>query len=374
MTGASAPIRVLIVDDSAVIRGALGRIIDAEADLTVATTAPNGRMALDALKHTPVDVVLLDVEMPEMDGITALPRILDGYPNTRVIMASSLTQNGAEVTLQALALGAADYITKPAARSGSSALAAMQADIVAKVRAIGRGARGRAARFTPGATVSRTPGTLSTAPMPSTTPPAALLASRGGAFSPRVVAIASSTGGPNALAEVLGSLPRDFPLPILITQHMPAVFTGLLAQRLERDTHRPCSEAVDGASILPGHTYVAPGGFHMIVRTEEARPYVQLTLTEPENFCRPSADPMFRSVAAVYGASTLAVVLTGMGDDGMRGARAITERGGRVLVQDEATSVVWGMPGAVANAGLASAILPLSRIGEAVQASCGVLV
>lgn len=369
MTPGAAPIRVLIVDDSAVIRGALGRIIDAEPDMKVVTTAPNGRMALDALKHTAVDVVLLDVEMPEMDGITALPRILSGYPDTRVIMASSITQSGAEVTLQALALGAADYITKPAARSGSSTLATMQAEIVAKVRAIGRAVRGRGLRATPAGSTKQSPGNIAGT---AYTPPSALLASKSGNAVPRVVAIASSTGGPNALAEVLSGLPRDFPLPVLITQHMPAVFTGLLAQRLERDCGRRCTEAIDGEPVLANHTYVAPGGYHMIVRTEEAKPYIQLTLTEPENYCRPSADPMFRSVASIYGASTLAVVLTGMGDDGMRGARAIHERGGRVLVQDEATSVVWGMPGAVANAGLASAILPLQAIAEAIQASCGV--
>jgi len=367
MTVTAAPLRVLIVDDSAVIRGALGRIIDAEPDMVVATTAPNGRVALDALRHTAVDVVLLDVEMPEMDGITALPRILAEHPQTRVIMASSLTRSGADVTMQALALGAVDYITKPAARSGSGTLATMQVEIVAKVRAIGGAARKGTSR-----SASAGQGRAgSQAPDHASTPPTALLAARGAPGSPRVVAIASSTGGPNALADVLGGLPVDFPLPILITQHMPAVFTGLLAQRLERDTHRPCSEAVDGEPILPGHTYVAPGGYHMVVRTEEAKPYIQLTLTEPENYCRPSADPMFRSIAAVYGASTLCVVLTGMGEDGMRGARDITERGGRVLVQDEATSVVWGMPGAVANAGLASAILPLSKIAEAIQASCG---
>lgn len=369
MTKTAAPLRVLIVDDSAVIRGALGRIIEAESDMVVATTAPNGRVALDALRHTAVDVVLLDVEMPEMDGITALPRILAAHPQTRVIMASSLTQSGADVTMQALALGAVDYITKPAARSGSGALATMQAEIVAKVRAIGGAARTRTTR----SASSGESGTSAHAPelTSAMTPPTALLAARGAPGSPRVVAIASSTGGPNALADVLGGLPVDFPLPILITQHMPAVFTGLLAQRLERDTHRRCTEAVDGEPILPGHTYVAPGGYHMIVRTEEAKPYIQLTQTEPENYCRPSADPMFRSIASVYGASTLCVVLTGMGEDGMRGARAITERGGRVLVQDEATSVVWGMPGAVANAGLASAILPLSKIAGAIQASCG---
>lgn len=368
MSSTAGPVRVLIVDDSAVIRGALGRIIDAEPDLTVVTTAPNGRVALDALRHSEVDVVLLDVEMPEMDGITALPRILAEHPGTRVIMASSLTQNGAEVTLQALALGAADYITKPAARSGSGTLAGMQQEIVAKVRAIGRATRVRQAR-----TFDTTPGAARAEPT-ATTPPAALLAARGNGAVSRIVAIASSTGGPNALAEVLSGLPRDFPLPILITQHMPTVFTALLAQRLERDTGRPCHEARDGEAILPNHTYVAPGGYHLLVQTLEAKPYVRLSTTEPENYCRPSADPMLRSVAAIYGSSTLAVVLTGMGDDGMRGCRAVHERGGRVLVQDEATSVVWGMPGAVVNAGLASAILPLPAISEAIQASCGALV
>lgn len=372
MSTAANPVRVLIVDDSAVIRGALGRIIDAEPDLTVVTTAPNGRVALDALRHTEVDVVLLDVEMPEMDGLTALPRILSTYPRTRVIMASSLTQCGAEVTLQALSLGAADYITKPAARSGSGTLATMQQEIVAKVRAIGRATGGRA-----GAS-SRTPSSVHglVAPARSTAgaPPTALLACRSATAVPRIVAIASSTGGPNALAEVLGALPRDFPLPILITQHMPAVFTGLLAQRLERDTGRPCVEARDGEPILPNHTYVAPGGYHLLVQTLEAKPYVRLTTTEPENYCRPSADPMLRSVATVYGASTLAVVLTGMGEDGLRGCHAVQERGGRVLVQDEETSVVWGMPGAVANAGLATSILPLPAIAEAIQATCGATV
>lgn len=372
MSTAPAPVRVLIVDDSAVIRGALGRIIDAEPDLKVVTTAPNGRVALDALRHTEVDIVLLDVEMPEMDGLTALPRILAASPRTRVIMASSLTQNGAEVTLQALALGAADYITKPAARSGSSTLATMQREIVDKVRAIGRAARARPmGGGVPSADASRRAGTADAAP---NAPPTALLASRGGSAVPKVLAIASSTGGPNALAEVLGGLPRDFPLPILITQHMPAVFTAMLAQRLERDAGRPCVEGRDGEPILPNHTYVAPGGFHMVVQTLEAKPFIRLTTTEPENYCRPAADVMLRSVAAIYGASTLAVVLTGMGEDGMRGCRTVHERGGRILVQDEATSVVWGMPGAVANAGLASAILPLPAIAEAIQSSCGALV
>ena len=354
------PIRVLIVDDSAVIRGALGRIIDAEDDMTVATTAPNGKVALDALRHTRVDVVLLDVEMPEMDGLTALPLILAAYPDTRVIMASSLTQRGAEVTMHALAMGAADYIAKPAAKSGSATLAAISTEIASKVRAIGRAARGRRPLVVGAA--------RPVAPVRTE-----LLAARGSDAPPRIVAIASSTGGPNALADVLSALPKDFPLPILITQHMPAVFTGLLASRLERDTGRTCVEAKDGDLIRPNCTYVAPGEYHMIVLTNEGQPFVRLTQTEPENFCRPSADPMLRSIAAVYGASTLAVVLTGMGEDGLRGCAEVKQRGGRILVQDEATSVVWGMPGAVANAGLASAVLPLPKVAGAIMTQCGAL-
>ena len=360
MTKPPDAIRVLIVDDSAVIRGALGRIIDGQTDMLVVTTAPNGRVALDALRHAKVDVVLLDVEMPEMDGLTALPLILSQHPDTRVIMASSLTQRGAEVTMTALGMGASDYIAKPAAKSGSATLAAISDEIASKVRAIGRAARG----------VRRPAESVRAFAVPKRTE---LLANRVGDAAIRVVAISSSTGGPNALADVLSALPKDFPLPILITQHMPAVFTALLAQRLERDTGRSCVEAKDGDPIKPNCTYVAPGGYHMIVQTNEGQPYVRLTLTDPENFCRPSADPMLRSIAAIYGASALSVVLTGMGEDGMRGCKEIHMHGGRLIVQDEATSVVWGMPGAVVNAGLPAEVLPLPQIGHAIMARCGAL-
>jgi two-component system chemotaxis response regulator CheB len=350
------------VDDSAVIRGALGRIIDDQPDMHVVTTAPNGRVALDALRHSPVDVVLLDIEMPELDGLSALPMILSQFPSTRVIMASSLTQRGAEVTMQALALGAADYISKPAAKHGSAALSALATEIASKVRAIGRAARGQSRAVAPAPTRKPTAGG-----------PALLASTRNGA-TPRLLAIASSTGGPNALATMLSGLPEDFTLPTLITQHMPPIFTALLAQRLVRDTGRECVEAVDGMAIESGRTYIAPGDFHMIARTLEGKPYIQLTQTPPENYVRPAADPMFRSIAGIYGASTLTVVLTGMGEDGKRGCDEICSRGGRVIVQDEATSVVWGMPGAVANAGLASWILPLSEIAPKVLSLCGVLV
>lgn len=358
MSRAADAIRVLIVDDSAVIRGVLGRIIDAEQDMFVVTTATNGSVALDALRHTPIDVVLLDIEMPVMDGLTALPLILSQFPNTRVIMASSLTQKGAEVTMQAMALGAADFIAKPGSKTGSVALSEISQEITSKVRAIGR---------------SKVPGVAGVSKLRTGRAPVALLASRGPVAAIRMIAIASSTGGPNALSELLSQLPVDFPIPILITQHMPALFTAMLAQRIERDTKRPCFEAKDGQAILPHHTYVAPGGSHMLVETREGLPYVRLTQTEPENYCRPAADPMLRSVASIYGASTLAVVLTGMGEDGLRGCQEVKARGGRIVVQDEASSVVWGMPGAVAHAGLASAISPLTGIAGYMQSHNGAL-
>ncbi|MFN8573769.1 MAG: chemotaxis response regulator protein-glutamate methylesterase [Gemmatimonadaceae bacterium] len=366
MTKKKDPIRVLIVDDSAVIRGTLGKIIDAEEDLQVATTAPNGRMALDALRHTPVDVVLLDIEMPEMDGLTALPQILAQHPDIRVVMASSLTQSGAAITMQALSLGATDYIAKPAAKLGTAALSSAQKEIVSKIRAIGRAGRAQKGKAAPSA--SRPATALGARPLVSVS--TALAGAVGSELTPRIIAIAASTGGPNALADVLSGLPADFPLPIVITQHMPPLFTGLLAQRLARDAKRPAVEAIDGMEMRPGVTYVAPGDYHMLVQTHEGKPYLRLTQTAPENHCRPAADPMLRSVAAVYGASALTVVLTGMGEDGKRGCEEIRQRGGRVIAQDEATSVVWGMPGAVATAGLAHYVLPLPEIAHKIASLC----
>ncbi|HEX7243458.1 MAG TPA: chemotaxis response regulator protein-glutamate methylesterase [Longimicrobiaceae bacterium] len=355
MIAAADPIRVMVVDDSTVIRGLLGRIIDAQPDMRVACSAPNGRSALDLLRHREVDVVLLDVEMPEMDGLSALPRILELRPGVRVVMASSLTQRGAEVTMKALSLGAADYVPKPSAVHAVRGMEAISAELVEKVRALGRAARRSVALPAPAAPAPRAP-----APAP---PGGHVLAPAGEGGEPfRVLAVASSTGGPNALAAVLSGLPRDFPLPVLIVQHMPPIFTAALAERLQREAGRPCAEARHGERLLPGHTYVAPGDHHTTVMTAEREPVLRLDSGPPENYCRPSADPMLRSVASVFGPSALALVLTGMGEDGLRGCREVVARGGRVVVQDEATSVVWGMPGAVANAGLASAVLPLDRI------------
>ncbi|HET7322317.1 MAG TPA: chemotaxis response regulator protein-glutamate methylesterase [Longimicrobiaceae bacterium] len=350
MTRTNQPIRVMVVDDSTVIRGLLARIIDAEPDLEVTASVANGRTAIEMLRLRPVDVVLLDVEMPEMDGLTALPLLRAARPGVRVVMASSLTQKGAETTLRALALGAADYVPKPSALSASRGMAAISAELVAKVRALGR-----AGESAPSAAVR------------PAAPDAPSFLAGGAGEAPRLIAVASSTGGPNALAQLLGPLPADFPLPTLVTQHMPPLFTGALADRLRRETRRPCREAVNGEPLEPGHTYVAPGDHHMTVMTSERRPVIRLDQSAPVNYCRPAADPMLASVARVFGSSALTVVLTGMGEDALAGCREMVRVGGRVLVQDEPSSVVWGMPGAVYRAGLASAALPLPELTERIR-------
>jgi two-component system, chemotaxis family, protein-glutamate methylesterase/glutaminase len=344
-------INVMLVDDSAVIRGLIGRMIDAEPDMRVAASAPTGKTALELLRHKTIDVVILDIEMPEMDGLTALPLILREKPETRVIMASSLTTRGARVTMQALALGAADYIGKPSALSAVRGMEAISRELIAKVRALGA-IRSDASPEPQIRTVVLPPPKL-----------------EDGA-APGVLVIASSTGGPNALAKVLAQLPRDFPLPTLIAQHMPAMFTASLAERLEREGGRPCREAKHGEPIEHGCTYIAPGDFHMRIRRHQKRSLLFLDQDPPVNFCRPSADALLISAAEVFGAAVVALVLTGMGEDGLRGCEAVVQAGGRVIAQNRETSVVWGMPGAVTSAGLASSVLPLDRIAGQLTALC----
>lgn len=356
----AAPIRVLTVDDSTVIRGFLGRIIDAEPDMKVVASAMNGRLALEVLDRREVDVILLDIEMPEMDGLTALPLILEKAPRVKVIMASSLTEKGAEVTIRALSIGAADYVTKPSARS-SQGLGPVAEELVRKIRAL-------AGRTTPAAAPAAT---RPPAPVPGHTPGTPRFRPSG--LAPRVLGIASSTGGPNALVKVLGDLPADYPLPILITQHMPPLFTAMLADRLAKTTGHPAREAKDGERILPGHIYVAPGDYHMTVESTAEGEVVRLNQDAPENFCRPAADPLFRSMAKVYGGAQVVLVLTGMGHDGYLGAEKIAQAGGLVVAQDKATSVVWGMPKAVTEGGVAHKVLPLDQIGPSLGNRVGAL-
>lgn len=337
------PVRVLIVDDSAVVRGIIRRMLGDEPDMQVVASAENGRVAISSLRMHPADVVLLDIEMPVLDGLAALPQLLEARPGVRIIMTSTLTTRGAAITLEALARGASDYVAKPSGVDGRARLDAMRPELIAKIRALGR--RGPA-------------------PAPHAPPAGPVARSRGSLVVPRILAIGSSTGGPQALTAVLSALPATMQLPILVTQHMPPSFTPILAQHLGKDSGRPSEEGRDGMPVRAGRLYVAPGDYHMTVEGSADAPTIRVNQNPPENFCRPAVDPLFRSLAKLYGAATLAVVLTGMGEDGRRGSAAIVEAGGTVLAQDEASSVVWGMPGAVVHAGLAAAVLPLSRIAE----------
>jgi len=339
------PIKVLIVDDSAVVRGLISRMISAQKDLVVVATAPNGKAAIDELTRKAADVIVLDIEMPIMDGLTALPKLLEVRPAAKVLIASTLSRRNAEISLKALQLGAADYLAKPEA--GLVGADEFERELVSKVRAL----RSRASAI------------------PRPTPPAitrpALENFR--RPKPQVLAIGASTGGPPALVKLFTALRGAVEQPILLTQHMPPTFTPLLAEQLTRVGERPCQEGRDGEVIAPGRCYIAPGGWHMLVERCGGLPTLRLTQDPPEHFCRPAVDPMLRSVAEVYGSASLAVVLTGMGADGAKGCTAVSAAGGRFAVQDEATSVVWGMPGAAAQTGLAERILPLDQIGPWLQ-------
>lgn len=338
-------IRVLVVDDSAVVRGLISRQLNAEAGIGVVATAANGELALAELARRDVDVVVLDIEMPVMDGLTALTRIVAGYPAVRVVMASTLTRRNAEISMKALHLGASDYVAKP--ESGLGGADAFRQELTAKIRAL-------AARRP--ASPARTPAPASSV----ATPPAA--PARSPRTRPAVILIGASTGGPPALLKLFAALRGAVEQPILLTQHMPPTFTALLAEQLTRAGDRPCAEARDGDRIKPGHCYIAPGGWHMTVTREAAMPTLRLNQDPPENFCRPAVDPLFRTAARVFGSGALGVILTGMGSDGALGCETLARAGGHFIVQDEASSVVWGMPGAAAATGLAGGVLPLDQI------------
>jgi two-component system chemotaxis response regulator CheB len=347
--------RVLICDDSAVIRGAIARILEADPMIRVVARASNGQAALDALKLHDVDVVVLDIEMPVMDGLTALPLLLKARPGLAVIMASTLTARGADISMRAMRLGAADYVPKPSAMqvAGDSQFGP---ELIAKIHG-----RTRLRRRSQPVVACRTPASsgnvIALRPAPRQTP--------------KLLATGSSTGGPNALFTLVQSLSAKLPVPVIITQHMPPAFTPLLAEHLDKLGIMPCHEAREGDRLQPGEILLAPGDFHLIVRREGAGITAHLSQNAAENFCRPSVDPMLRAAAAAAEGRVLVVMLTGMGSDGMEGTRAIVEQGGAALAQDEATSVVWGMPGAVARAGLAHAVLPLNQIGPRILTMLG---
>jgi len=354
----------MIVDDAAVIRGMVKRMVADEKDIEIIVSAPNGEQAVKKLKETPVDVIVLDIEMPVMDGLTALPKLLEVDPDVKILMSSTLTLGNAEISMQALELGATDYIPKPTSVGAMGSASDFKAELINKIRTIGRT---RIARRRTAANLQsvRSPGSSengAVAPKKSLLSKEFTLRAVTSKARPEIIAIGSSTGGPKALFEVLKNVSATVSVPIVITQHMPPNFTAILAKHIQDASGRPCKEATDGEKLMPGHIYIAPGGFHMVVDGSGRQKVLKVTEDPPENFCRPAVDPMFRSVANMYGDRALAVILTGMGSDGMKGGEMIVKEGGTVIAQDENTSVVWGMPGAAAASGICSAVLPLERV------------
>jgi two-component system, chemotaxis family, protein-glutamate methylesterase/glutaminase len=356
------PISVLVVDDSVVVRRLVSDVLNEDPDIHVVGTAPNGEIALAKIPQLNPDIISLDVEMPVMDGLATLRELRIRFPDLPVIMFSTLTDSGAAATLEALELGALDYVTKPAnVGSVQASMASVREQLIPKIKALHRrSTRGRTdAPALPRQTTEASPATRA-AGAPLATP-----RTSGPREPVQVVLLGVSTGGPDALATVLPALPATFGVPIIVVQHMPPTFTRLLAGRLDGRCVLPVREAQDGDAVQAGQVLLAPGDFHLTFQRLSTGVVVRLNQGTPENFCRPSVDVLFRSAAQVYGAGCLAVVLTGMGSDGARGAADVVAAGGEVVVQDQASSVVWGMPGAVAQAGLASQLLPLTAVAAA---------
>ena len=377
IVSASDEIRVMVVDDAAVVRGLLSRWVEETPGLRLVAALRNGREAIERLDDANPDVVVLDIEMPELDGISTLPKLLERRRDLAVIMASALTRHDAEVTLKALSLGAADYIPKPAAEGGMMTSAAFQRELIEKIQALGLRRRKRPqppahARSAVNPALRRLGGSVQRAVKWR----AAAAELESGQFKlrpfsampPRILLIGASTGGPQALNMLVSRLDAvTNSAPVLITQHMPATFTTILAEHLTRAGTRPVHEAVDGEQVRAGHIYLAPGGRHMTVARRDGAAVIVLDDGAPVHYCKPAVDPLFASAAEVWGSWNLALILTGMGTDGTTGAADIVAAGGSVIAQDEASSVVWGMPGSAASAGVCAAVLPLDQIAPKIS-------
>ena len=370
------PIRILIVDDSAVMRSLLRSVVSSDASLEVAGTAADGASALGSLALNHPDLILLDVEMPVMDGLVTLKELRRQGHKMPVIMCSSLTQRGASVTIEALAGGASDYVTKPAGQSSrEAALRALAQDLIPKIHALTKTSPSHSTGPSPLGPRPVFPGASRSPLVPALRQPnSAPYRPQPISAVPAVVAIGVSTGGPAALDILLPALPANFALPVLIVQHMPELFTRLFAERLNGRCNLRVREAAESDPVRPGTIYIARGNWHLealAAPAPNASPTLHLTQGPLENHCRPAVDVLFRSVAKLYGSGVLAVVLTGMGSDGTSGCRIIRQQGGTVLAQDEPTSTVWGMPGAVTNAGLAHKVLPLDAIAPEILRIAG---
>ncbi|MDY0029031.1 MAG: chemotaxis response regulator protein-glutamate methylesterase [Pseudobdellovibrionaceae bacterium] len=385
----TTPLKVMIVDDSAVIRGFLGKMLESEPAFEVLSTAANGQNAVTNLQRQRHDLILLDVEMPVMDGLTAIPLLLQAQPDIRIIMCSTLTTENAETTMRALSLGAVDCIAKPSTTQDIYAKDTFRNILTHTLRGIGGVSQNasppplsqedkHAVKDLPHRRpVKESAPTASTSTAASSSPATAQThvaidrskktftlrqPNQGYTGKPEILAIGSSTGGPNALFELIPNF-KGIQIPIIITQHMPPTFTRILAEHIEQQTGVKAVEGAEGMPLLPGRIHIAPGGYHMLLKKNGPSTVITLNDGPMENFCRPAVDPMFRSAIKIYGEKIMAVILTGMGQDGMLGARDVIAAGGRVIAQDEATSIVWGMPGAVALDGSCSAVLPLKEIG-----------
>jgi two-component system chemotaxis response regulator CheB len=340
-------IKVLLVDDSAVIRKVLRDALASDPLIEVIGTAANGRIALEELERLSPDIITLDIEMPEMNGLEVVRRIRESNKQIPIIMCSSLTADGASHTLEALALGASDYVTKPSSH-GINTREVVGDDLIRKIKGLATDSKSR---------IQAGPVATSSVRQPARE-----------TRDIDVIAVGVSTGGPNALAELLSHLPPNLDAPLLIVQHMPPIFTRLLAERLNDSCPLPVCEATHAQEVKPGHVYIAPGDKHMGVKRLLGRNLISLSDEPPENSCRPAVDVLFRSVAKVYGARCAAVILTGMGQDGLLGCQSIQESGGAILVQDRESSAVWGMPGAILDAGLDPIVMRPSQIAKEVAA------
>jgi two-component system chemotaxis response regulator CheB len=364
----SNQIHVMLVDDSAVVRGFIGRILESDPEIKIVASVSNGEQGVSSAGRHHPDIVLLDIEMPVMDGITALPKILAASPGVRVVMCSTLTVRNAEITMKALELGATDCIAKPTNSTEIHGAVDFKTEVINKVKSLGR-RKNAASLSRPATAAPLAAGTFAgghNAALKQKTPYELRRHLPGEMFRPNLLAIGSSTGGPQALFKVVSSF-KNLDVPIILTQHMPATFTKILAQHITQHTGVPSFEGENGMVVEKNNLYVAPGGMHMTFARRDNRIEIVLDNGPAENFCKPSVDPMLRSAINIWGPKFLTVILTGMGHDGLPGSKLVVEGGGRVVAQDQETSVVWGMPGSVATNGLCTAVLPLQDIGPWVR-------
>ena len=360
-----APIRVMVVDDSAIIRGLVVKALEKDAEITIVSTSFNGKMAIENLKKSPADIILLDIEMPDMDGLTALPHLLKLSPTTRIIMVSSLTVRNAEASIKAMQLGASDYITKPHSKEDNSDIDRFYREINQKIKSI-------APRKMAKEDVNK-PAFVATPPVILPPKTEKIYSVKYPTYPVKAIAIGSSTGGPQALEVLfknLAGFAKNIHQPVFITQHMPATFTTILAKHIEQISGKSCAEAKDGDVVSAGKIYIAPGDFHMIPEKSGDKIILRLNQNPPVNFCRPAVDPMLDALTSVYNSHLLTVILTGMGSDGFNGSKTVVKSGGTVVAQNEASCVVWGMPRAVTEGNLCSAVLPLEDIANYIIKAC----